>query len=373
MSKRKKILIILGVICFLLLLGFCIYGCFYYQNRVQEKNKALDALEQEMASSFLEYDSKIEYGDVWDYATFLKNLTNFSEDLSITLLVNNKVLNPEDSYSFFEVGENTVTITIKKDYTYKIFKTYTSKVTKDKTFTLIVEDTIKPEISGVKDRTINVGDSIDLKKGISASDKVDGDVDVEIIGEVDTEKAGTYTIIAKATDKNGNVTEEKFNITVKKKATTSKPKSSSTVSSTASSSKNDASTKAGRLNLAKAEAKKVVEKIIKPGMSEMEKAEAIFTYLRTNVRTQSNQSNEAYKTNYGNEAYAALVLKIAACSGFCKAVTLLCNEAGLKAEHVNANKWTHQWNKVLIDGKWYIIDAQGGYFGEPFESGIWYL
>ncbi|MDE6292916.1 MAG: transglutaminase-like domain-containing protein [Bacilli bacterium] len=98
-------------------------------------------------------------------------------------------------------------------------------------------------------------------------------------------------------------------------------------------------------------------------MSDAEKAQAISTYLYQNVARQLNQSTEAYKTNHGDEAYAALVMKIAACSGFCKAVTLLCDEAGLKSQHINAGLWTHQWNKIYVDGKWQVLDAQLGYFG----------
>ena len=71
---------------------------------------------------------------------------------------------------------------------------------------------------------------------------------------------------------------------------------------------------------------------------------------------------EAYKTNYGNEAYAALILKKAACSGYCKAVTLMCNAAGLQSKHINANKWEHQYNEVYAGGRWIKLDAQGGIF-----------
>lgn len=137
-------------------------------------------------------------------------------------------------------------------------------------------------------------------------------------------------------------------------------------------------TKAQREELAKIEAKKVINKIITPDMNKLQKAEAIFKYLHSTVETQHNQSNEAYKTNHGDEAYGALILKKAACSGVANAVTLLCNEIGLKSQHINKNKWKHQWNKVLIDDNsfpeenehWIVLDAQGGFFGDqhPFED-----
>ncbi len=153
----------------------------------------------------------------------------------------------------------------------------------------------------------------------------------------------------------------------KSNSSSSTKKSSSSSSSKKSSA---SSTKEGRLALAKAEAKKVVKKIIKSGMKKSEKAEAICIYITNTVSVQSNQSSEAYKTNYGNEAYAALILKKAACSGRCKAVTLLCDAAGLKSKHINQNQWTHQWNKIQVEGgKWLVIDAQIGFVGDrhPLE------
>ena len=267
---------------------------------------------------------------------------------------------------------------LEKNYKYKIIKEKTAKIKVSKELKLKVEDTKSPEITGYKDKTITVGDKIDLKSGIKASDLVDGELEFKIDGTVDTKKAGTYKIKIIATDKNGNETTKEFTVTVKEKKTTTSSgskgttsKKSSTSNKSSSSSGSSTSTVAGRLSLAKAEAKRVVAKIIKPGMSDYDKAYAIMMYIYENVDVQTNQSAEAYKKNYGNEAYAALVLKIAACSGRCKAVTLLCDAAGLKSQHVNKDLWTHQWNKVLIDGKWIILDSQAGILGgekHPLEE-----
>ena len=232
-----------------------------------------------------------------------------------------------------------------------------------------------------------MGEKLDYKENVKVTDECDEETLVTFEGEVDEAKAGRYSVKVTATDKSGNSSSEIFYITIKdndkkttttttkttKKTTTSKKSSPTkkstekttkkTTKKTTTTVKNDASTKQGRLALAKAEAKKVIKNIIKPGMSDAEKAQAISSFLYYNVDKQMNQSTEAYKTNYGNEAYAALVMRIAACSGFCKAVTLLCDEAGLKSEHINANKWTHQWNRVYVDGKWQVLDAQIGHFG----------
>lgn len=132
-----------------------------------------------------------------------------------------------------------------------------------------------------------------------------------------------------------------------------------------------AKTKEGRLILARQEAARIVSEIITPKMTKYEKAVAICDYITETVEVQYDQSSEAYKTNFGNEAYAALIMKIAACSGRCKAVTLMCDAAGLESEHVNQGLWTHQWNRVKIDdGSWIVIDAQIGFVGErhPLEE-----
>ena len=115
-----------------------------------------------------------------------------------------------------------------------------------------------------------------------------------------------------------------------------------------------------REKIAKKEAKRIVRTYLKPSMSKREKAYRLMLYLYMNTYSQHNQSNSAYKKNYGNEAYAALYMHLAACSGFCKAYKMLCKEAKIKCKHTNAGKWMHQWNEVKIGGKWEIVDTQAG-------------
>ena len=44
----------------------------------------------------------------------------------------------------------------------------------------------------------------------------------------------------------------------------------------------------------------------------------------------------------------------------------LCDGVGVKCKYVHANSKavnpSHQWNEIRINGKWYIVDAQGGFF-----------
>ena len=117
-----------------------------------------------------------------------------------------------------------------------------------------------------------------------------------------------------------------------------------------------------REKMAKKEAKRIVKKYTNSSMTSMRKAQILAYYMMINVGIQDDQSTKSYRKNYGNEAYSALVMHLSACSGYCKAYKMLCDAAGIKCKHVNANKWTHQWNEVYINGKWLIVDTQAGMF-----------
>ncbi len=397
--KSKKWLIIL-IIILLILLALGGAGYYYYTYLVKQQDEKIQDIYNKNNQALHEFSETIEYGTQISYEELLNKVVDINllqENTNIKLYINDQEIQTETNYKFETVGNYSIKVELTKKYEYTLIKQIHKTIENIKNCEIKVEDTKNPVITGVSDKEIIVGDEINLSEGISATDEIDGQLEVTIEGNVDNQKAGEYTIKAKAIDKNGNVAEQEFKVTVKEKTvaktntTTSSNKSSNSTStnkttssktnsssnstsssSSSSSSKsststttssNDSSTKDGRLKIATAEAKRVVSNIIKPGMSAYSKAEAIFNYLHSNVETQHNQSNEAYKTNYGNEAYAALIMKKAACSGFCKAVTLMCNAAGLQSKHLNAGEWTHQWNTVLIDGQWIVLDAQGGIFG----------
>ena len=188
--------------------------------------------------------------------------------------------------------------------------------------------------------TINRGASTSLKvsgskKKVKWSSSKKSVASVSATGKVSGKKAGTAYIYAKVGKR-----------TLKCKVTVKEPD------------------KSKRINLAKKEAKKIVKKFVTADMNTKERAFVLFRYLTEHCSWQLNQSSEAYKKNYGNEAYAALVMKKAACSGYAKAYTLLCEAANVPVRHVNAGSWTHQWNEVKVKGKWIKVDAYGGTFAD---------
>lgn len=67
-----------------------------------------------------------------------------------------------------------------------------------------------------------------------------------------------------------------------------------------------------------------------------------------------------------NNVYGFFVLNAASCAGATRAVGLCLNILGIPYEHVNENKWSHQWCRVNLDGVYWICDAYGMYVGpEP--------
>lgn len=101
---------------------------------------------------------------------------------------------------------------------------------------------------------------------------------------------------------------------------------------------------------------------IRKGMSEYDKALAAFLYLRSNC----SYARRGLQYNNANNAWGALVYNEAQCSGFARAMKALCDGVGVKCKYVHANSKavnpSHQWNEIRINGKWYIVDAQSGFF-----------
>ncbi len=82
-----------------------------------------------------------------------------------------------------------------------------------------------PKLIGLKDQTIEVGDTFDPLEGIYAQDDYDGDItdEIEITGSVDINKAGVYELIYQVADKEGMKTEKIIKITVKETVNNNDP------------------------------------------------------------------------------------------------------------------------------------------------------
>jgi len=102
----------------------------------------------------------------------------------------------------------------------------------------------------------------------------------------------------------------------------------------------------------------IISSIIKPDMTELEKANAIYNYILDNVKYEPR----GWQINNANHAYGALVVGRAQCSGYSRAFTLLCAQVGIETRYViykNSSESGHKWNMIKIGGQFYHLDLQG--------------
>ena len=208
----------------------------------------------------------------------------------------------------------------------------------------IKEDTEGPVFSGISDLKVTKGDTADYKKGVTAKDGKDGNVEFTVdSSSVKLDTAGTYYATYTATDKAGNTTTSKRKIIVSEKSTASS-------SSTSSSSSGDVYAKADEF-IAKATS----------GVSgTANKILAIKNYLRNNIKY-----SHRYNASNTGSVNAAAMKAFTAYEGDCyihaAAAQVMFTRLGVQSIIVNALDYTHYWNMVDINGGWKHVDPTPGW------------
>jgi len=178
-KKNKKISIILIVIIFLIILS-SIYYFYIYKKEINYKTKII-----------IEIGENIP--DINDYVS--------KEDLDkvgTEIIWNNLDTNDDKIY---KTGEYDGTISFRDE----ILK-----------IKLIVKDTKSPIIEGTKDIEMLAYEiEPNLLEAITVIDNSKEELEVKLEGEYDTEKEGKYTLYHVAEDSSGNITKQKFTLTVK--------------------------------------------------------------------------------------------------------------------------------------------------------------
>ena len=208
----------------------------------------------------------------------------------------------------------------------------------------IKEDTEGPVFSGISDLKVTKGGTADYKKGVTAKDGKDGDVEFTVdSSSVKLDTVGTYYATYTATDKAGNTTTSKRKIIVSEKSTASS-------SSTSSSSSGDVYAKADEF-IAKATS----------GVSgTANKILAIKNYLRSNIKY-----SHRYNASNTGSVNAAAMKAFTAYEGDCyihaAAAQVMFTRLGVQSIIVNALDYTHYWNMVYINGGWKHVDPTPGW------------
>lgn len=139
---------------------------------------------------------------------------------------NGTILTKKEKIDTTKLGEQTIKIVIM-DY---------FKNKKDYKYVITIYDDIAPVISSKKELTMEEGKKIDLLKDVTATDNSKEEIKVEVTGDYDFNKAGTYNLKYIAKDSSNNVIEELFTLKVtakpKKETTTQTPSSNDTTFTT---------------------------------------------------------------------------------------------------------------------------------------------
>lgn len=111
-------------------------------------------------------------------------------------------------------------------------------------------------------------------------------------------------------------------------------------------------------NLLDKKVEEIINKYIKPGISDYEKELAVHDYIVLNSVYDSENVKKNTIEPVSHTAYGLLINKIGVCDGYARAVMLILNKVGVETKYVEgtADGVSHGWNIVKIDGKYYQLD-----------------
>ena len=196
----------------------------------------------------------------------------------------------------------------------------------------LFDDTEAPVIAGAINRTAYVKETIAYRTGITVTDNVDPEPKLTIDNsEVDLNTEGIYPVTYTATDFCGNTSSVTVNVTVESVPT-------------------------GYENIEKLNEKadQLLDKILKPEMTEIERAFEIFRWIRTNVTWAAGRTPH----NYVDQALKALN----GTSGDCYTCTVGCKvlleRAGFEVKYMERSgvPGMHIWLMIKVGGEWYHMD-----------------
>ncbi len=386
-KSKKTIIIVVTIIIILLVIlaGVGTYLFMYNKKATVKYENKIKEISKQNSMAIIDYKEEVDNNTTWTYEDLESKLIDkdkLAKGTEVKITINDEVFKEGDTYTFV-IGETKIDIYLNKTYTYKVFKEETEVIENKKEIVITIKDTVAPVLEGVKNQTITVGDTIDLLKGITAKDEVDGDIEVKVEGEVDTKKAGTYKVKIYAEDKSGNRAEQEMTVTVKKKTTTTTTKpstgsSSSSSSGSGSSGSSSSGSTSGCTYTAKLKkhgyksndkdacnkddqatkvAKQIADEINSKGGTQLERVRAAAERVNKYVEkaTYTNQDPD-YRTAYG------LFFKgVYTCAGATRTLILILEQMGFtNITHANENGDTHQWVILTMDGKKGFADGQIG-------------
>jgi len=244
-------------------------------------------------------------------------------------------LSTDNSDAFEAVYAVTPDWSLEGEQEVSITATDASGNTASATATLLIKKDTKAPVVTVTDIDVKVGGTVSYKKAVSYYDDIDTKEEMKLSIErsgVDLKTVGTYSVTYTVTDCSGNATSVTGKINVLNEA----PKWEDE-------------------DAIHAKAKSILDKILKEGMTEREKAKAIYTWTKTNIGYISHSE----KGNYIRGAYEGLFKQQGDCFVYAATAKELLTMAEIPNIDIvkSTTNPSHYWNLVYIEDGWYHFDT----------------
>ena len=216
-------------------------------------------------------------------------------------------------------------------------------------------DTEPPVIEGLHDMTVAVGMTLSYRSGVTAVDKVDGKVKLEVdASAVNLLEPGKYPVIYRAADRAGNRAETSVTVTVVAVAGVNDDDPTADVSGEEPETE-PLPIKEVTPQMVDEEADRILDKILSPSMSQWEQARAIYNYVHTHVKYVGSSD----KSNWLIGAYVGFTRGRGDCYNYFACSKALLTRAGIPnvdLERVGGST-DHYWQLVNVGSGWYHFDA----------------
>lgn len=197
----------------------------------------------------------------------------------------------------------------------------------------VVSDVIPPVIEGVKNITVEVGETVSYRKNVIVTDNEDTNPTLTIDNSgVDLDTPGEYTVVYTATDAAGNTSIAEITVIVEEKG----PKRD--------------------LDEVYALAQKVLDKIIDDSMTDMEKAFAVYRWTSRNIM----YTGTADKTHWTIGAYEAFTKRAGDCYSYYAAAKAMFEVLGIENVDIvksDTSHSSHFWSIINLGDGWYHVDC----------------
>lgn len=198
-------------------------------------------------------------------------------------------------------------------------------------------DTTAPEFSGIKDLVVYLGGTVSYRDGVTVTDNDDENVTFSVDAtKVDLTRLGAYDVTYTATDKRGNTA----TVTAK-------------VSVLGVLDGEDQGSSVCTKEELDALCQSILEDILEDGMTDRQKAEAIYDRV-----AKIKYVNSTEDRNWIGRAYTGLTTNKGDCVNYWAASKALLTMAGIPNYDIERlGGPDHFWQIVFIDGNWYHFDA----------------